>query len=145
MNRLLANCFPCSDPTNSSSALQSYCSLQSRQVVFCLKSVLLKKYWGIRKEYADYTGLTSWFKFFYKAPEFFARNTLIQIENKCSSWSVCKLFISTLWLLWICSLSAIAQHMLFMRVWDFFRASIQSGIHYLGLVDGHFFVSNFQL
>lgn len=130
-------------PHKSSSALQPSCSLQRRQAVFCLKSVLLKKCWAFMKEYADYTGLTSWFKFFCRAPEFFTRNSLIQIENKFSSLSVCKLFISTLWLLWICSLSAIAQHILFMSVWDyffFFTASIQSEIHYSGLVIGHFFL-----
>lgn len=91
------------------------------------------------KEYTDYAGLTIWFKFFYRAPEFFTKKSLIQIENKFSSLSVCKLFISTLRLLWICSLSAIAQHILVMSVWDFFTVSIQR-LTIQGLVDDLFFL-----
>lgn len=120
----------------SSSALQTSCSLQRRQAVFCFRSVLLKKCWGFMKGDVDYTGLSSWFKFSYRSPEFFTRNSLIQIENKFSFLSVGKLFISTLWLLWICSLSAIAQHILFMSVWEFFTASIRSEIHCSGLLVG---------
>lgn len=127
-------------PHKSSSALRSSCSPQRRRAAFCFNSRSLQKCRGFMRECADYTGLTSWFKFFYRAPEFFTRNGFTQIENKFSSLSVCKLFISMLWLLWICSLSAIARHILFMSVWDFFTASIQSEIHYSGLVDGHIFL-----
>lgn len=61
------------------------CSSPSQAGCSCFKPVLLKHCWGSGRERAAHTARTSWFQFLHRAPEFFTRNSLIQIENKFRS------------------------------------------------------------